>query len=373
MDGVDAVLLRITAAEHHPEIDILAAQTFAYPDDLHQHLFEVATGERVTTEQIARLHTSVAVAFANAFHQVCRGASIDAASVDFIGSHGQTVAHAPAGGFGEETIAGTLQLGPPGMIAALTGVTTVGDFRGADLALGGQGAPLAPHADFVLRRSDTENRAIVNVGGIANVTYLPAACGRSDVVAFDTGPGNMVVDQIYRALHPDAGIFDAEGQAASAGTPNEELLETLLRDPFFELVPPKSAGHREFGAPFAWQLMNRGEQLGMNGADILATAVELTVRTLTDALARHCHGLEAVYLTGGGSHNPLMVSGIAQRLGEIPLRPIDDLGIPADAKEAIDFALLARDALLERPNVIRSATGASREIILGQIALGGAR
>lgn len=373
MDGVDAALVELSSDPDHPEVRLRAFVTAPYPEELREVLAELATGGQVTAEDVARLHTSVAVAFAGAFFDVCRQSDLPPERVDFIGSHGQTVAHAPPGP--ETSIAGTLQLGPPGMIAALTGVTTVGDFRVADMALGGQGAPLAPYADYLLRRSDTQGRIILNIGGIANLTYLPRKGRREDVIAFDTGPGNMVVDTLYRVLFPGGGAHDTDGAHASAGTVASDIVDALLAHPYFTTPPPKSAGHREFGASYAWALNARADAAGIDRESVLATAVALTVRSIAEAIERFVQpvgAVDVVYVTGGGVHNRAVMSGLAESLAGTAISPIDALGIPADAKEAVDFALLARETICGRPNLLPAVTGAARPLVLGSIARGGA-
>jgi len=377
MDGVDAALVSVGADAAHPAVEMVEFATLSYPGELHAALADAAFGHPLTAEDVATLQTGVAVTFAGSFFDVCRRAQVDVESVDFIGSHGQTVAHVPpSSGADAAPIAGTLQLGPPGMIAALTGVTTVGDFRVGDVALGGQGAPLAPLPDFLLRRSHETSRVILNIGGIANVTYLPRACTRDDVLAFDTGPGNMVIDELFRVLFPGAGPHDTGGAHAQKGTVSAPLLDEMLAHPYFAQSPPKSAGHREFGAPVAWRMQALAESHGVKRHDVLATAAMLTSTTIADALDRFVRprgGIDEVFLTGGGAHNGAIVSALATRLSGVAVRPIDELGIPADAKEAVDFVVLAREALFGRPNVLPAVTGAARELVLGAIAWGGAR
>jgi len=375
MDGVDAAIVRFDASARSPRAELLAFVTVPYPDELRASLADLTVGHDTTAEEIALLNMSVAVAFSAAFFEVCRGAGIDAKQVDFIGSHGQTVAHAPPikGG---APVAGTLQLGPPGAIAALTEVTTVGDFRVGDIAMGGQGAPLAPAADYLLRRSEQCGRIILNIGGVANVTFLPRGCQRDEVVAFDSGPGNMVIDELYRVLFAGHGSFDSGGAAAASGTVSQPLLDELIENAYFNAVPPKSAGHREFGPRYAWQIQSRAQELGLPRADTLATVTSLTVDTIVYAIERFVAPLGEVselYLTGGGVHNETIVSGLTRRLGGMTLKPIDVLGIPADAKEAVDFALLAREAVLGRPNVLPNVTGATKAQVLGTIAAGMSR
>jgi len=369
MDGVDAALVSMDAEASRPAIELIEFVSRPYPDELRETLADLAGGAQVTAEEVAALQTGVAVAFAGAFFDVSRRGGARSGTVDFIGSHGQTVAHVPPG-HGVE-VAGTLQLGPPSMVAALTGVTTVGDFRSADVAIGGQGAPLAPYCDFMLRRGDA-GRVILNIGGISNLTYLPRGGGRDDVIAFDAGPGNMVSDVLFRALFAGSGDFDEDGLRASAGTVSIEVRDQAMRHPFFAAVPPKSAGHREFGPAFAWTLKTAAEARDLSREDVMATAASLTVAAIADAVVRFlpAEGVDEVFVTGGGSRNRAMMALLDAALAGVAVRPIDDLGIPADAKEAVDFAFLAREALLGRPNVIRSVTGASRELVLGSIARG---
>lgn len=370
MDGVDAAVVSMDLDEVHPSVELRGFVSNPYPEELRESLFDLASGSQVTAEDVAMLHTSVAVAFANAYFAACRHARIDLHAVDFVGSHGQTVAHVPPGTGGP--VAGTLQLGPPAMIAALTGVTTVGDFRSGDVAIGGQGAPLVPYCDFMLRRGERTGRVILNIGGIANLTYLPRGAALNDVIAFDAGPGNMVSDALFRALFPGEGGYDEDGVRALAGTPSEEICADLMRHPFFHSAPPRSAGHREFGPAFAWTMKRAADAAGLSREDTLATAVRLTVLGIVDAITHFlpATGVDEIFVTGGGARNRAIMAGLESELTDVALAPIDALGIAAEAKEAVDFAFLAREALLGRPNVIRSVTGASRALVLGTIARG---
>ncbi|MCI0452198.1 MAG: anhydro-N-acetylmuramic acid kinase [Candidatus Latescibacteria bacterium] len=370
MDGVDAALVAMTANPEHPRVEVIEFSSLPYPDSLRESLADLAGGAAVTAEDVALLSTSVAVAFAGAFFDVCRRAGQEPRAIDFVGSHGQTVAHVPPGS--GSPVAGTLQIGSPAMIAALTGVTTVGDFRSGDVAIGGQGAPLAPYCDFMLRRSHSTNRVILNIGGISNLTYLPKGGSPENVIAFDAGPGNMVVDTLFRALFPARGAYDEDGVRARAGTPVREVVERMMRHPYFVASPPKSAGHREFGPPFAWALKTAADAENASSEDVLATAVALTIETIVDAMQRFLPqgGVDEVFVTGGGARNRAMFGQLEAALAPIPVEPIDALGIPAEAKEAVDFAFLARESLMGRSNVLRAVTGASHALVLGTIARG---
>jgi anhydro-N-acetylmuramic acid kinase len=373
MDGVDAALVRLPADREDTTAELVAFESEPYPGELRTSLMEIAFGDQCTAEDIAVLQTGVAVSFSKAFFSVCRQGRVDTKSVDFIGSHGQTVAHVPPAPDRRTPIAGTLQLGPPGMIAALTGVTTVGDFRSGDIALGGQGAPLVPFADFLLRRSKTESRIVLNIGGIANITYLPKNCGPHEVIAFDTGPGNMILDELFRVLYPALGPYDRAGAKAATGFASGELVDTFLGFEYFDRKPPKSAGHHEFGARFAWEFLARAQAAGLKNADVLASATLLTTRSIGRAVRSFVEpvgGVDAVFVSGGGSRNETMVLEIQKELAPARVAPIDELGIPSEAKEAVDFAVLARETILSRDNVIHKATGSAKALVLGVIAQG---
>jgi anhydro-N-acetylmuramic acid kinase len=241
------------------------------------------------------------------------------------------------------------------------------------MALGGQGAPLAPYADFLLRRSSSENRIILNIGGIANLTYLPRSGGIDEVIAFDTGPGNMILDELYRVLFPDSGGFDENGVVAESGTPSESLLATFLDFSYFDRKPPKSAGHHEFGARFAWEFLSKAQSESLKNPDILASAVVLTTRSIGRAVRDYIQpvgDVDKVFVSGGGVKNLAILSRLERELAPADVLPIDGLGISSDAKEAVDFAVLARETLLSRQNVLHRVTGASSPAILGTIAPG---
>jgi anhydro-N-acetylmuramic acid kinase len=224
----------------------------------------------------------------------------------------------------------------------------------------------------MLRRPNAGGRVILNLGGIANLTYLTAKGGPDEVIAFDAGPGNMVTDALFRALFPGHGDFDEDGIRARAGRVSDEVCERMFRHPFFAALPPKSAGHREFGPPFAWTLKNTAEAAGLSREDMLATAAALTARAVVDAIQRFLppQSVDELFVTGGGARNRAMMDALETALPGVGFHTIDELGVSAEAKEAVDFALLAREALLGRPNVIRSVTGASRTLVLGSIARG---
>jgi anhydro-N-acetylmuramic acid kinase len=288
--------------------------------------------------------------------------------VDLVGSHGQTVWHQP----GLKEVAGhryrsTLQIGEPAVIAARTGLPVVADFRKADIAAGGEGAPLTPYLDHVLHRSPTAHRVLQNIGGIANLTYLPVGCGLDDVVAFDTGPGNMVIDAAagrYTGLS-----HDVDGELASTGKPDEALLNELLSHPYYARKPPKSTGREEFGEQYAAEVFRLAEARGLGAADTVATVTELTVESIARAYERHLSGpVDEVYVSGGGSRNPYLVERLRRRL-DAPVHDYSRLGYPSEAKEALLMALLANEHVMSTPCNVPAATGAAKSVVLGCLTL----
>ncbi|MBI4008062.1 MAG: anhydro-N-acetylmuramic acid kinase, partial [Planctomycetes bacterium] len=268
----------------------------------------------------------------------------------------------------------TLQIGEPCVIAQETGVTTVADFRTRDIAAGGHGAPLVPYADFVLFRSDTYNRAIQNIGGIANVTFLPSACNLKDLIAFDTGPGNVIIDRITEIVTNGKLKFDVDGKLATSGRINDALLDQLLSHPYFSKQPPKTTGREDFGIQFSDKLYSEAKQPasgGLSDADILTTVTAFTARTIAESYKRFIlsqYEITEVILSGGGSRNLFLVELLKGYLSPAKVRMVDEFGIPGNAKEAIAFAILANETISGNPNNVPSATGAREAVILGKIA-----
>ncbi len=343
VDGVDVAVVDFEGDSLH----VVAHGAAPYPAGVREAI--LAASNAVThTAEISRLNYLAGEIFADALTVVCATRGVALATIELIGSHGQTIYHEgdPAA-FHGRVVASTLQIGESATIRERTGIPVVSDFRAADIAAGGKGAPLVPFLDYRLFRSETAGRAALNIGGIANVTILPAGARLDRVIAFDTGPGNMVMD----ALAPP---FDRDGERARAGTVNEALLGRLLDDPFYRRPPPKSAGREQYGAGFL-----------RTGIDI-ATACELTARTIAMALARF-EGIGEVIVSGGGAHNGYLM----ERLGAlIPARIASSAvyGIDVDAKEAVLFALLAYERWLGRPANVPSATGARRAALLGKLS-----
>lgn len=307
--------------------------------------------------------------FADAALGLCRSGAVEISSVDLIGSHGQTIFHK---GPGAESIGmpSTMQLGEPCVIAERTGVPVVADFRPRDMAAGGQGAPLVPLADYILLSSPRKSRCLLNLGGIANVTFLPRGCKLDELLAFDTGPGNAVMDSLAKIFSDGRERYDEGGKLALQGLADRPLLEELLAHPFFKLSPPKSTGGETFGESFARGLLERGRLQGLEDADIMMTAVSLTVRGVVDACRRHFppqFSIDEVIVSGGGVHNQAIMNTLRKGFSSARVVLSTDLGLHADAKEAVAFAILANETICGHAGNVPSATGAARAVPLGKI------
>jgi anhydro-N-acetylmuramic acid kinase len=275
--------------------------------------------------------------------------------VELIGCHGQTVFH--------EGRRSTLQIGEAAVLAERTGVPVVSNFRTRDIAAGGEGAPLVPFVDYLLFRHPRRCRVALNIGGIANITVIPAACGPQGVVAFDTGPGNMVIDCLAREFSHGKSNCDRGGRIAASGNVNRPLLDELLRDVYYRRKPPKSAGREQYGAEFIARLRQSGAPL----RDLVTTATVLTAATIAMGVQRAVTGPADLIASGGGTHNPQIMAHLAGFLPKMDISTSTDHGIDVDAKEAVAFAVLAVETWRRRPSNLPSATGASRSVVLGSI------
>jgi anhydro-N-acetylmuramic acid kinase len=364
LDGIDVADVEVSRRDDALSVDVLHWATTPMSLALRAALMSALPPNEGSTNAVAELHVALGEAFADAALSAARGWSVDTDAIDVIGSHGQTVWHDPSGGV-------TLQIGQGAVIAARTGVTCVCDFRSADVARGGQGAPLVPFVDRELFGSATEYRVALNIGGIANVTLLPPGANAGRVCAFDTGPGNVIIDEFARIASGGAVHFDENGARAARGRVNEALLEEWVSHPFFAAPPPKSTGREMFGAHHARAAFDRSKALGLNAEDALATATALTARTIAAAVPAACLRIIA---SGGGTHNTTLMTSLAAELARIGRRAhvesSDVYGIAADAKEAVAFACLAVDAVEGRAHHLPQSTGARAPSILGTIAPG---
>jgi len=313
---------------------------------------------------VCRMNFTLGELFASAALRLIAEAGLRPDEVDLIGSHGQTIWHEPkpveAGGVISRS---TLQIGEPAVIAERTGVVTVADFRVRDVAAGGQGAPLVPYFDYCLLRSDRKSRAVQNIGGIGNVTYLPAGCGLSQVLAFDTGPGNMIIDALCAQFFGRP--YDRDGEIAASGRVSPALLAELMAHPYLAERPPKTTGRELFGVQFARDL---AERTGLAPADLVATATAFTAHSIAGAYRRFLGRVDEVIVGGGGARNPVLMRMLSEALPEAAVMTHEAVGIDSDAKEAIAFALLANDCILGLSTNVPGATG-GRPAILGKVLL----
>jgi len=371
-DGIDVSLARIGGAPPSLNAKLLGHTSVKFPPALRKEILRVAEQQPITAGTMSQLNFRFGELFADAAIAACRKFRVSPKRISLIGSHGQTIFHQgrPLPFFGSRT-ASTLQIGEPSVIAARTGITTVGDFRPADMALGGQGAPLVPYADYLLYRHDKFGRVSLNLGGIANVTVLPRAAKPQQVFAFDTGPANMLIDALVSHFSRGRQRFDKNAQLAAQGRSHPALLDELLRDPYLKLAPPKSTGREYYGHAYLKKMLALGRRHRAKPNDLIRAATMFTALSVVDALNRFVlpkTKIDQLIVSGGGAQNPLILAQLSAALPSIEMLPSGRLGIPEDAKEAFAFALLAYETFHQRPANLPSATGARGPAILGKIS-----
>lgn len=363
LDGIDVALVR----RSDDEAETLGFLSVPYSAEVRAALLAVSNCETHTRE-IARLHFLLPELYAAAFLKACQKAQVAVEDVAVIGCHGQTIYHegVPAAVLGKK-IASTLQIGDGNVLAARTGRPVVCDFRPADLAAGGQGAPLVPFVDYLLFHDAELSRVALNIGGIANITWLPGGLGPEKVVAFDTGPGNMVIDQLVARYSDGARTYDSGGAMAAEGLVHPELVAELLTDDYYSRKPPKSAGREQYGREFVEALVARG----LSPEDTVATATYFTAAAVAEGIARFADGEEDppadVIVSGGGVHNETLMRFLRAELPESDVVESGAYGVDPDAKEAVAFAVLAWETWNGRPANLPAATGAKRAAVLGKI------
>lgn len=366
LDGVDAALVEVRGGIPYDELTPLAFYTRPYTPEERARLAGLMRPD-VPLPEVTAGHMWLGELFAEAALCVIASAGLTPAEIDAVASHGQTVWHIPpaAGQPGA-----TLQLGQPAVIAERTGCLTVADFRSRDMAAGGQGAPLVPFADYLLFSGLGCSVAVQNIGGIGNVTWLPRDATPETLVAFDTGPGNMVIDALVSDYTEGRETFDRDGALAAAGQVDAGLLAAWLDHPYFRQAPPKSTGRELFGTPYARMLRAQAEARGLSPADTVATATALTAESIARAYRDFLGPLDEVVLGGGGSYNPTLRRLLTERLPGIPVRTHEDHGLSGEAKEAIAFTLLGHATLCGVPANVPAATGARHPAVLGTIVPG---
>lgn len=399
-DGIDAVVARVSGSGRWLRAKILAHHHQPFPAAFREQVLRVCLHGHVA--EICELNFALGERFAAAALASIRRAGLKPAQIAALGSHGQTVHHLP-----NAKHPSTLQIGEPCVIAERTGITTVADFRVRDMAAGGQGAPLVPYADWALFTHETRPRIIQNIGGIGNLTFLPPHAELSDVRAFDTGPGNMVIDALVAKLSRGRLAYDRSGKWAAGGRVSERLLGWCATHPYLRRIPPKTTGREEFGEMFLREFLINGRRLKLNEADLVATATAFTAGSIADAYRRFVFpklkpaqaSQLQIILGGGGAKNPTLVRMLSERVGRVTpcappsgsrdgahgvTRPTgsptaarilshDDFGMDSSAKEPLAFAILAHETLLGHPGNVPSVTGARRAVVLGKIIPGAGR
>jgi anhydro-N-acetylmuramic acid kinase len=364
VDGIDAALVRIDQTTPNLQVQLLAGATFPYPDDLRSQILAVCQGEPLSMAQFATLDDTIATCFAEAAIAIQEGQP----KAQLIGSHGQTVFHQPPQFNGKQQQMGySLQLGRGAVIAQLTDIPTVSNFRQADLAAGGEGAPLVSGVDVALLSHPQYHRCIQNLGGIGNVTYLPPSHAQTPILGWDTGPANTLLDLAVQQFSKGSQTYDHNGAWAATGTPCLELVEQWLQQNFFQQSPPKSTGRELFGLSYLHQCLAEAQSYGLNSADILATLTELTAASITQSYHQFLPQMpDQVLLCGGGSHNTYLKQRLQHQLHSIPILTTTDVGLDADYKEAITFAILAYWRINNIPGNCPAVTGAKRAVLLGE-------
>jgi anhydro-N-acetylmuramic acid kinase len=355
-DGVDAALIAVAGRGPAMSCRLLRHQHLAYHPALKQEIFQIREGGAVELRTLARVGREISLAYAAATHQVLGQSGVRREDVLAIAAHGQTLFHDPPN---------TVQWLDPALIAAETGCTVISDFRRADCAAGGQGAPLVPFADHILFRHPTKTRVLLNIGGIANLTHLPAGGSLDQMLAFDTGPGNCISDHLMRLYNPAGDGFDASGAMASTGQPIYPLIHPMLSHSYFAAKPPKSTDGPAMIDIFAKAYADLGRKFPFE--NLLKTACMLTATTIADAIRKLEPFPDELIVSGGGTRNEAIMSLLRQPLGELPVVRSDELGIPAEAKEAIAFGLLAAATMDGEPGNVPAATGAKRRVVLGSV------
>lgn len=368
VDGVDVAVVDIYKAK----VEMVAFGVFPYRPALRREILALCDPDSARVDRICHLNHVLGEVFAEAVIKLCEKSGIALESIDLIGSHGQTIWHQPEGERHRgRRIRSTLQIGEPSVIAQRTGIKTVADFRPRDMAAGGQGAPLVPYADHVLFRDAKVSRAVQNIGGIANVTFLPRTGSSDNILAFDTGPGNMVIDGVVRLVTSEKRHFDRGGAMAARGHVCEALLRQMLRHPFLRRKPPKSTGREAFGQAYCEWFRGEAKKRTLSSEDMIATVTAFTTRTIAQAYRKFLPEMpDEVVLAGGGAHNRTLKRMLQSEMAAVKIRTTDEFGIDVDAREAVAFAILAWATIQGTANNVPIATGATEPVVLGKIVPG---
>lgn len=365
LDGIDAALVEIDDHGVETKVRLIEFSTLNFSDNEKESILRLCNPSTSTVEQICKWNVQLGEKFADAAQLVVKQANRRMADVDFISSHGQTVYHMP-------NQHATLQIGELAVIAAKTQCVTVGDFRPSDMAVGGQGAPLVPYVDYILFSSQNVGRILLNIGGISNISVIEANAKPSHIIAFDTGPGNMLIDQIVQIGTNQKYMYDPSGSFASKGKADENFLERiLLEDEYILAKPPKSTGREKYTVQRAKEIYTEGIQMNLSFEDIVATVTQYTVMSIAKNIQTFIdpfYSISEILVGGGGVHNNFLMNELDAKLTQ-KVRPMEDVGFSSDAKEAIAFAILGNEFINGNSNNLPSATGARIPVSMGKLAL----
>jgi anhydro-N-acetylmuramic acid kinase len=378
-DGINVALVQIgdgsiaPGRRRAPQINLLGHAEYSYPKKVRAAILAAMNASKASVADLARLNFLLGELYADSILATERQFKLKA---DLIGCHGQTLYHhGELQRFLGRKVAATWQTGEAAIVAARVGAPVISDFRPADMAAGGKGAPLVPFLDYALFRDVNAGRIVQNIGGIANLTMIPAGASADKIIAFDTGPGNMVIDAVTEKLYGQP--FDRGGRIAASGEAMDDVIDEILLQEFFRRKPPKTAGREEFGREFVEAFFERSK--GCRKQDIVATATALTAKSISFAVSRYCGrgrsaerkpAFQDMIISGGGVKNATLISMLSREIAPLGLRlrSSDEFGIPSAAKEAVAFAALAYETWHRRPSNVPSATGARRSAVLGKIS-----
>lgn len=372
VDGIDAAIVEITGHGLETTLRLIAFETLAFPPDVPERILNLCQPDTGRVDDICEMNFYIGHLFAAAVRHILQRSGMDASDIHLIGSHGQTIHHLPKDpnrDCSESRYPSTLQIGEPAVIAHETGIPTIADFRVADMAAGGQGAPLVAYPDYLFFRDTAKTVGLLNIGGVANLTVLPANGAFDSVSAADTGPGNMCIDAVMNAITAGKVHYDKGGKRAAQGTAYQPLIDRWLKHPFFHLRPPKTTGREMFGYTFAMGCLTACRKQGLSDNDCVATLTELTVQTIALYIAEFVpeqSPIDILYVSGGGIHNQTIMKRLSEVLAGTTVASVESSGISADAKEAIAFAILANESLHGHGGNVPSATGASTRKVLGK-------
>lgn len=375
VDGIDAAVVEISGKiEDTPQVKLIAFENIAYPAKVREEIFVLFDPAKATVDKIGRMNVLLGELYAKAALSVILKSGLAPEQISVIGSHGQTIYHAPSfEEFHGYDVHYTVQIGEGAVIAARTGIPCVSDFRPADMAVGGQGAPLVPFTEYLLYRENHRSLLLQNIGGIGNITVIPANCTPEQVYAFDTGPGNMLIDGVVERLYPGQLTMDIGGAIAQKGKVDESLLRVLQQEAYYTLPLPKSTGREQFGSSYIDWLLRYTKEHGLKAEDIVATVTMLTAWSIGDAYRRYIRihqNADVMIVGGGGSYNPVLLEFIRQEMEPMGVQVLtqEQVGQSSDAKEAVAFAVLADYTMSGQPNNLPYVTGAERPVIMGKIS-----